>query len=145
MISSEARIERFLSDLSYKVVPREACCAPKTLRLLLLHSTQPPLPAMPTLRLGNIAPDFEAETTQGPIKFHEWIGDSWVCHRPRSKRVITSLTAPPYRPSCSPTQETSPPSARPSLLKSPAGTRTLKRYKGSANWRAGSRTSRSAM
>lgn len=33
---------------------------------------------MPSLRLGNIAPDFEAETTHGPIKFHEWIGDSWV-------------------------------------------------------------------
>lgn len=34
---------------------------------------------MPSLRLGNIAPDFEAETTHGHIKFHEWIGDSWVC------------------------------------------------------------------
>jgi len=31
-----------------------------------------------TLRLGSIAPDFEAETTIGHIKFHEWIGDSWV-------------------------------------------------------------------
>ena len=30
------------------------------------------------LRLGDIAPDFEAETTKGPIKFHEWIGNSWV-------------------------------------------------------------------
>ena len=33
---------------------------------------------MPALRLGYIAPDFEAQTTAGPIKFHEWIGDSWV-------------------------------------------------------------------
>ncbi|KAJ7746580.1 cysteine peroxiredoxin [Mycena metata] len=30
-----------------------------------------------TLRLGSIAPDFEAETTIGHIKFHEWLGDSW--------------------------------------------------------------------
>jgi len=30
------------------------------------------------LRLGSIAPDFEAETTNGKIKFHEFIGDNWV-------------------------------------------------------------------
>jgi alkyl hydroperoxide reductase subunit AhpC len=30
-----------------------------------------------SLRLGDIAPDFEANTTQGSIKFHEWLGDSW--------------------------------------------------------------------
>jgi thioredoxin-dependent peroxiredoxin len=30
------------------------------------------------LQLGDIAPDFEAETSQGRIKFHEWIGDSWA-------------------------------------------------------------------
>jgi len=32
---------------------------------------------MSTLRLGDIAPDFEAETTLGKIRFHEWLGDSW--------------------------------------------------------------------
>jgi alkyl hydroperoxide reductase subunit AhpC len=29
------------------------------------------------LQLGDIAPDFEAETTEGHIRFHEWLGDSW--------------------------------------------------------------------
>ncbi|GAB3220637.1 peroxiredoxin [Algoriphagus aestuariicola] len=30
-----------------------------------------------TLRLGDIAPDFTAETTEGPIHFHEYLGDGW--------------------------------------------------------------------
>jgi thioredoxin-dependent peroxiredoxin len=30
-----------------------------------------------SVRLGDIAPDFTAQTTQGEIKFHEWLGDSW--------------------------------------------------------------------
>lgn len=30
-----------------------------------------------SIRLGDIAPDFTAETTEGTIKFHEWLGNSW--------------------------------------------------------------------
>lgn len=31
-----------------------------------------------SLRINDVAPDFTAETTQGTIRFHEWIGDSWA-------------------------------------------------------------------
>jgi thioredoxin-dependent peroxiredoxin len=31
-----------------------------------------------TLAIGDTAPDFEAETTEGKIRFHEWIGDKWA-------------------------------------------------------------------
>ena len=31
-----------------------------------------------SLRINDIAPDFTAQTTQGTIRFHEWIGDSWA-------------------------------------------------------------------
>ena len=30
-----------------------------------------------SLRLGDLAPDFSAATTEGPIQFHQWLGDSW--------------------------------------------------------------------
>lgn len=30
-----------------------------------------------SIRLGDIAPDFEQDSSEGPIRFHEWLGDSW--------------------------------------------------------------------
>ena len=32
---------------------------------------------MQTLVIGDDAPDFEADTTEGKIKFHQWLGNSW--------------------------------------------------------------------
>ena len=32
---------------------------------------------MATLRLGDIAPDFTQDSTEGPISFHQWLGDKW--------------------------------------------------------------------
>ena len=32
---------------------------------------------MPNVRLGDIVPDFSADTDKGPMKFHEWLGGSW--------------------------------------------------------------------
>lgn len=33
---------------------------------------------MPTLRLGDTAPDFTQDSSEGPISFHQWAGDKWV-------------------------------------------------------------------
>src|SRR3982751_3550240 len=30
------------------------------------------------MKIGETAPDFEAETTEGQIRFHDWLGDSWA-------------------------------------------------------------------
>ena len=30
-----------------------------------------------TLAIGDMAPDFEAETTEGKVRFHDWLGNSW--------------------------------------------------------------------
>src|SRR5258708_7222237 len=73
---------------------------------------------MPTLRLGSTAPDFEAETSKGRIKFHEWIGDSWVAWIilfPRSTEVHHNVRSFFFR-----TPMTSPRCAPPNLRKSRA-------------------------
>ncbi len=31
-----------------------------------------------SLRLGDVAPDFTADTTEGQVKFHDWIGSGWA-------------------------------------------------------------------
>jgi alkyl hydroperoxide reductase subunit AhpC len=33
---------------------------------------------MPTLKLGDVVPDFKSASTDGDISVHEWLGDSWA-------------------------------------------------------------------
>jgi thioredoxin-dependent peroxiredoxin len=47
------------------------------LRLIFLPGLKTKKKRYMSIRLGDIAPDFVAETTQGTIKFHEWLGESW--------------------------------------------------------------------
>ena len=51
---------------------------------------------MPTLRLGSTAPDFEAQTTNGPISFHDYIGDNWAIlfSHPSAETPICSTYVP---------------------------------------------------
>ena len=37
---------------------------------------------MATLRLGDTAPDFQADSTEGPISFHAWLGDGCYVEQP---------------------------------------------------------------
>ena len=45
------------------------------------------------LQIGDTAPDFEAETTEGKIRFHDWIGNNWVVLFSHPKDLLRS--APP--------------------------------------------------
>jgi len=52
---------------------QRASALPLAFRRYLATPTQ----EQPRLRLGSIAPNFKAKTTQGDIDFHQWLGDSW--------------------------------------------------------------------
>jgi thioredoxin-dependent peroxiredoxin len=43
-----------------------------------MNMSTTPTAEAPVLRINDVAPDFTAETTQGPLHFHEWIGDGWA-------------------------------------------------------------------
>jgi peroxiredoxin len=49
-------------------------------------------PESMSLRINDIAPDFTAETAQGPIHFHEWIGDNWAVLFSHQKDFIPICT-----------------------------------------------------
>ena len=70
-----------------------ACCCPQ----------YPEFSSDGVLRLGNLVPDFSAETTQGPMKsFHEWIEGSWAIlfSHPADFTVSFYCLGLPYRRSC---------------------------------------------
>ncbi len=61
-----------------------------------------------TLQLGEAAPDFTVESTEGNIQFHEWLGDDWAVlfHTPQ-----TTLPSVPQSSAPSPSARTSSPVA----------------------------------
>jgi alkyl hydroperoxide reductase subunit AhpC len=46
------------------------------------------------LTIGDTAPDFEAETTEGKVSFHDWVGDSWAVlfSHPSDRQSLLSAT-----------------------------------------------------
>ena len=54
-----------------------------------------------SLRINNEAPNFTAETTEGTITFHDWIGDGWAIlfsHPKGCPARCAGPAAPPWRP-----------------------------------------------
>lgn len=49
-----------------------------------------------SLRINDVAPDFTVETTEGEIRFHDWIGDGWAI----TERWPAPVRFPSRGPSC---------------------------------------------
>lgn len=60
--------------LTTTIRPMTCPCISSHLRRSLATATE----EQPHLRLGSIAPNFQAKTTQGDVDFHQWIGDKWA-------------------------------------------------------------------
>ena len=65
-------VERVLDHL---IGDGEHCCPATMPGLTILHVIEV---CVMTLAINDTTPDFEAQTTEGKIKFHDWIGNSWV-------------------------------------------------------------------
>ena len=57
--------------------PSLRCQVQRSTLPILQRSFATPSEQQPRLRLGSVAPNFKAKTTQGEIDFHEWLGDKW--------------------------------------------------------------------
>ena len=80
-MSNEERAQPYVSQVQTRLYSRLSQLQAH-LPSSLSHASYSPQEAStnkpPSLRLGSVAPNFKAETTGGPIDFHEFIGDSWV-------------------------------------------------------------------
>ncbi len=72
----KSSFSRMAPSVARVFAPSLRCQAQKpslpTLRRTFASPTE-----QPRLRLGSVAPNFKAKTTQGDIDFHEWLGDKW--------------------------------------------------------------------
>src|SRR5262249_44479253 len=70
------RLLDFSNRRAYKTGRRFPCGRALWRQLDSLART--PMEVEMAIRIGDDAPDFEAETTEGKIRFHDWIGDKWA-------------------------------------------------------------------
>ena len=70
--------ERLFHETFASTLQSQARGTPLLRLPVLCRSFATPAQEQPRLRLGSIAPNFKAKTTQGDIDFHEWIGDKWA-------------------------------------------------------------------